>query len=71
MKEFMWKSKIFKIFCWFGIHFYEDHIKIDGLTKNGLPFLAKEVCKGCGKVRNEITGHIEPLEPFGHIRKEK
>ena len=51
------------ILCYIWIHRYEDKIKIEGLTKKGLPFSAKEVCKGCGKTRNRITGFIEnPLK---------
>ena len=48
-----------KILCSIKIHKYEDHIKLKAITDKGMPFSAKEVCKGCGKIRNEVSGFIE------------
>ncbi len=50
----MWR----KLFCLIHLHQYEDKIHLKKLTNNGIPFEAREVCKGCGKIRNEVTGHI-------------
>lgn len=54
-----WMNMIRKTLCFIGIHQYEDHIKLKALTDKGMPFSAKEVCKGCGKIRNEVAGFIE------------
>lgn len=47
-----------KLLCFIGLHQYEDKIHLRKYTKEGLPFEAKEVCKGCGKIRKEIKGYI-------------
>jgi hypothetical protein len=48
-----------KILCFFRIHQYEDKIHLSTITDKGIPVTASEVCKGCGKVRNHITGWLE------------
>lgn len=42
----------------FGLHFYEDRIKLDHLkaTLDSVPFEAREVCVFCDKTRKEVSG---------------
>ena len=64
-----------QILCFIDIHKYEDHIKLKAITDKGMPFSAKEVCKGCGKIRNEVSGFIEDSaaawNSFAEGRKKK
>jgi len=48
------------ILCRIGIHRYDDHIKVGqiDLETRELPVESKEVCRRCGKIRNDVKFRI-------------